>query len=103
MQKLSLANKKIDNYIFITTEKIDREVQEYTRSLYLNTGGIEFAILDCISFIRHFIHLFHRLRSNFLEVYQELILAEPESSIGKPIKEAFLAMRQAVEASVEDS
>ena len=61
LQKLSLTNAKRDNYIFITTEKINREVQEYARSLYSNTGGIEFAIFDCISFIRHFFHLFHRL------------------------------------------
>ncbi|MGD1807202.1 hypothetical protein ACP6PL_17440 [Dapis sp. BLCC M126] len=53
---------------------------------------MKFAILDCISFIRHFFYLFHRLRSNFLETYQELILAELENSIGQPVKEAFLAM-----------
>ncbi len=103
LQKLSLTNKKIDNYIFITTEKINSQVQEYARSLYLNTGGIEFTILDCISFTRHFIHLFYRLRNNFLEVYQELILSEPESSVSQPVKEAFLAMRQAVEVGMEDS
>jgi DNA adenine methylase len=93
----------MDNYIFITTEKINREVQEYAHSLYLNTGGIEFVILDCISFIRYFLHLFYRLRSNFLEVYQELILAKPENSIGQPISRSILVMRQAVEVNIENS
>jgi hypothetical protein len=64
-------------------------VQEYARSLYADTGGIEFVILDCIGFIRHYLHLFHRLRSDFLDEYQALILAEPESSVSQPVKEAF--------------
>lgn len=101
-QKILAMNTNIDNYIFITTEKIEPNTQEYARSFYNRTGGIEFIILDCIGFIRNFLHLFHRLRLNFLEIYQEQILKEPESSINQPIKEAFLAMRQAAEAEVED-
>jgi SacI restriction endonuclease len=102
LQKLVGSNFTIDNYIFITTEAIDLEVQEYARSLYRITGGTEFVILDCINFIRHFLHLFHRLRSKFLETYQELILAEPQSALSQPVKEAFLAMRQAAETGIED-
>lgn len=98
-----LINKRIDNYIFITTELIDVEVQTYARSLYQETGGIEFAILNCIDFIRHFLHLFHRLRSDFLEAYQALILAEPPSAVSQPVKEAFLAMRQAAETGIEEA
>jgi DNA adenine methylase len=30
--------------------------------------------------------------------YQSLMLAEPESAVSQPVKEAFLSMRQAVEA-----
>ena len=102
LQKLSSSAITIDNYIFITTEEIDLAVQAYARSLYQTTGGIEFIILDCIDFIRHFLHLFHRLRSRFLETYQTLILAEPQSAVSQPVKEAFLAMRQAAETGIED-
>jgi DNA adenine methylase len=99
LQKLPSAN--IDNYIFITTQKIDEQVQIYARSIYSKTGRTEFVILDCIGFIRHFLHLFHRLRSGFLETYQDMILQEPESAVSQPIKEAFLAMRRAAEAELE--
>ena len=98
LQKISASKKQIDNYIFITTERIDDNVQEYACSLYQETGGIEFIILDCLGFLRHFLHLFHRLRTRFLETYQNLLLREPESSVSQPVKEAFLAMRQAAEA-----
>lgn len=103
LQKLSASGKRIDNYIFITTEAIDRDVQDYARSLYQETGGIEFVVLDCIGFIRHFLHLFHRLRSRFLEAYQTLLLTEPQSAVSQPVKEAFLAMRQAAETGMEES
>lgn len=102
LQKLIVADKRVDNYIFITTEAIEPEVQDYARSLYHETGGIEFVILDCISFIRHFLHLFHKLRGRFLESYQALILAEPQSAVSQPVKEAFLAMRQAAETGIDE-
>lgn len=98
VQKVAVSAKRIDNYIFITTDSIDERVEEYARSLYEETGGIEFVILDCIGFLRHFLHLFHRVRTQFLEAYQVLILAEPESAVSQPVKEAFLAMRQAAES-----
>lgn len=97
LQKIVSINNTLDNYIFITTKEIDLEVKNYALSLYEETGGIEFALLDCIGFVRHYLHLFHRLRSNFLEEYQSLILSEPESSVSQPVKEAFLSMRQAME------
>jgi hypothetical protein len=102
LQKLSTTNKKVDNYIFITTDKIEETTQEYARSLYNTTGGIEFVIVDCIGFIRHFLHLFHRIRSDFLEIYQKMILEESDNLISQPVKEAFLAMRQAAEANTEN-
>lgn len=101
LQKLLLSGRRVNNYIFITTEPVNDEVQAYARSLYHETGGIEFVILDCIGFIRHFLHLFHRLRSRFLEAYQALILSEPQSAVSQPVKEAFLAMRQAAETGME--
>jgi SacI restriction endonuclease len=102
LQKIAASGRRIDNSIFITTEPIDEAVQDYARSLYQETGGIEFVILDCIGFIRHFLHLFHRLRSRFLEAYQALLLAEPQSAVSQPVKEAFLAMRQAAETGIEE-
>lgn len=96
---LQKINDKIDNYIFITTEEISEQIQDYAASIYEQTGGIEVVILDCIGFLRHFLHLFHRLRMQFLEAYQELLLAEPESAVSQPLKEAFLALRQAAESS----
>lgn len=100
IQKLNATGARVDNYIFITTDEIDKKVADYARSLYAETGGIEFAILDCVSFVRHFLHLFHRLRTKYLEAYQELILSEPTSSVSQATKEAFLAMRQAAEEAL---
>jgi hypothetical protein len=39
-----------------------------------------------------------RLRINYLAAYQALVLAEPDSAVSQPLKEAFLALRQAAEA-----
>jgi hypothetical protein len=100
IQKLNATGARVDNYIFITTDEIDKKVADYARSLYAETGGIEFAILDCVSFVRHFLHLFHRLRTKYLEAYQGLILSEPTSSVSQATKEAFLAMRQAAEEAL---
>lgn len=94
---LKKINRKIDNYIFITTEEISEQVRAYAASIYERTGGIEFAVLDCLSFLRYFLHLFHRLRMQYLEAYQELVLKEPESAVSQPLKEAFLALRQTAE------
>lgn len=98
LQKINESGRNIDNYLFVTTDVIDLEVKDYAASLYDETGGVEIAILDCISFLRHFLHLFHRLRLEFLEAYQELLLAEPESAVSQPLKELFLALRQAAES-----
>jgi len=97
IQKLSKTKNKIDNYIFITTEVIEIEVAEYAKSLY-EKSGIEFVVLDCIGFIRHFLHFFHRRRNDFLNIYQSMLLAEPTSSVSQPLKEAFLALRRVAEA-----
>ncbi|MCC7193914.1 MAG: restriction endonuclease, SacI family [Phycisphaeraceae bacterium] len=90
---------KIQNYIFVTTERIDADVREYAAKQYKELGGVEIAILDCIGFLRHFLHLFHRLRTDFLDVYQELVLSQPESGVNQALKEAFLALRKAAQAS----
>lgn len=96
--KLASTQTRIDNYIFITTGRIDPDVVDYAASLYRATDGIEFVILDCIGFLRHFLHLFHRLRIEFLDAYQALVLAEPASAVNQPLKELLLTLRQAAEA-----
>lgn len=96
-QKLAQASYPIDNYIFITTEPISEDVKDYALSMYELTNGVEIVILDCLAFLRHFLHLFHRLRMPFLDNYQALILAEPESAVSQALKEVFLTLRQMAE------
>lgn len=102
VDKVIQSNRSIQNYIFITTEVIDQEVVTYAYGIYEKTG-VEMVVLDCIGFLRHFLHLFYRLRMGFLEAYQELLLAEPESAVNQPLKEAFLALRQAAETQGNQS
>lgn len=99
LQKIAGQGKHVQNYIFITTEAVTEEVRDYARSKYDETGGVEIAVLDCIGFLRHFLHLFHRLRKDFLDQYQVLVLREPESAVSQALKEAFLALRQAAESA----
>jgi hypothetical protein len=98
LQKIEDREPRIDNYIFITTDAVDEQVREYAAGMYDQTNGIEIAIMDCIGFIRHFLHLFHRLRIQVLDTYQALVLAEPESAVNQPLKEAFLTLRQAAQS-----
>ena len=99
LQKIAAQGKHVQNYIFITTESVDDAARDYARSKYDETGGVEIAILDCIGFLRHFLHLFHRLRKDFLDQYQTLVLHEPDSAVSQGLKEAFLALRQAAESA----
>lgn len=50
-----------------------------------------------MGFIKHFLHFFHRKRIVFIEEYQKLVLEESDSAVNQPLKEAFLALRQAAE------
>ena len=95
--KISRSETRIDNYIFITTDVIDPLVAEYAGSFYEKTAGTEIAVLDCIGFVRHFLHLFHRYRLEFLKNYQELVLVEPDSAVSQSLKEAFLVLRKVAE------
>jgi DNA adenine methylase len=96
-EKIARTSHTVDNYIFITTDTIEPDVAEYAKSMY-DSIGIEVVILDCIGFLRHFLHLFHRHRTTFLDAYQALVLAEPESAVNQPLKEVFLTLRQAAES-----
>lgn len=95
-----ILDKGIENYIFITTEEISQEVNDYAKSLYEKTGGVEIAVLDCINFLRHFLHLFHRLRTLYVEEYQQLVLSEPDSAVSQPLKELWLSLRSAAESGL---
>jgi len=99
LEKISTHKDTIRNYIFVTTEKINPEVREYAAKRYDDTGGIEIAVLNCLGFLRHFLHLFHRLRTDFLDAYQDLVLNEPESAVSHTLKEAFLSLRKAAEGA----
>lgn len=99
LQKLATAPRKVENYIFITTEKVDEDVRELAAAMHARTG-VEFVILNCIGFLRHFIHLFYRIRMQFLEAYQTLVLSEPDSAVNPALKEAFLTLRLATETGV---
>lgn len=96
--KIARAQTRIHNYLFVTTDVIDPIVAEYAATFYERMDGTEIAILDCIGFLRHFLHLFHRIRVDYLNVYQTLVLNEPDSAVSQTLKEAFLALRQAAES-----
>ena len=95
--KMARARAQIDNYLFITTEAVDPAVAEYAAGLYEELDGTEVAILDCASFLRRSLHLFHRCRAAYLDACQNLALDEPDSAASQTLKETFLALRKAAE------
>ncbi len=99
LQKLAQTKHDVDNYIFITTERIDTDVKDYAATIHSRIG-VEFVILDCISFLRHFLHLFYRIRMQFLEAYQSSVMNEPDSAVNPLLKEAFLSLRLATETGI---
>jgi hypothetical protein len=99
LDKIAAHKETIQNYIFVTTDRIDPDVMEYATQKYDETGGIEIAILDCLAFLRHFLHLFYRLRMAFLDTYQDLVVREPESAVSYTLKETFLSLRKAAEGA----
>jgi len=101
LQKL-LNRDHIDNYIFITTDYIDPVLVGKASQLY-SKFGVEFIILDCLGFIKHFLHFFHRHRIDFLDAYQQLILAEPDSALSQAQKALWLSARLAAETQLNDA
>ncbi len=96
--KITKMPNKIHNYLFVTTDAIDPIVSQYAATFYEKTDGTEIAILDCIGFLRHFLHLFHRIRTDYLNAYQRLVLNESDSAISQALKEVFLTLRQTAES-----
>lgn len=82
----------------MTTDVIDPVVTKYAATLYDKTDGVEIAVLDCVGFLRHFLHLFSRIRTAYLNAYQALVLNEPDSAVSQSLKQAFLALRHAAES-----
>jgi DNA adenine methylase len=99
LQKIAAQGSYVQNYLFVTTDSVSDEIRAYARSKYDETGGVEIAVLDCMGFLRHFLHLFHRIRRDFLDQYQVLVLREADSAVSQGLKEAFLALRQAAESA----
>jgi DNA adenine methylase len=99
VEKIYSHKDTIRHYVFITTERIDKEVWEYAAALYEELDGVEITILDCLGFLGHFLSLFHRLRTEFLDEYQKLVLKEPDSAVSHTLKEAFLTLRKAAEGA----
>lgn len=97
VEKIMKLQQMPDNYIFITTDSIDDDVKKLASSFY-GKLGVEIAVLDCIGFINHFLHFFHRYRLSFLNHYQRLVLAEPTSAVSQPLKEAFISLRKVAES-----
>lgn len=104
VSKIKEANMlgRIEQYIFITTKEIESEVADRVAQLYQQTRT-EFMILDCISFLRHFLHLFHEYRMAFLDEYQRLVLSEPDSAVSHQLKQAFLRLRAEASASPNET
>ncbi|MDE3269300.1 MAG: restriction endonuclease, SacI family [Pseudomonadota bacterium] len=98
VSKIAAHSPQIDNYIFVTTEAVEKQVVAHARNMYKQLDGVEIAVLDCIGFLQHFLHFFHRLRGKFLDAYQTLVLTESESAVSHPLKEAFLSLRQTAES-----
>ena len=98
VSKIAAHKPRINNYIFVTTEVIEEQVSAYARNMYKQLDGIEIVVLDCIGFLRHFLHFFHRIRGKFLDDYQTLMLAESDSAVSHSLKEAFLSLRKAAES-----
>ncbi|MDE0119105.1 MAG: hypothetical protein OXM55_03755 [Bdellovibrionales bacterium] len=86
----------LDNYIFITTEPVNETVLEMAKKSYASTG-VEIAILNCIGFIKHFLYLFYKIRMNFLDEYQKMVLKEPISAVSQELKEVFITLRKSSE------
>lgn len=97
LHKISDSGVEIEHYVFITTDVIEPEIVQYAAGIYAS-AGIEVVVLDCIGFLRHFLHLFHRLRMQYLEEYQLLVLSQPDSSVSHSLKQAFLVLRQATQS-----
>jgi DNA adenine methylase len=101
LEKIQSTSEKIDQYAFITTVSVDPVVAQYAAMLSRRTG-VEFVILDCLQFIKQFLHMFYEIRMEFLNKYRELLLSEPESAVGHTLKRKFFELLQEVSGSPDE-
>ena len=98
LNKVAKRPQDAKQYLFITTQPVSEDVMEHIMHLNERDLGIEFAALDCIAFVRYFLHLFYRVRLEFLSHYQNLVLSEPDSGVRQPLKELLLSLLQAAQS-----
>lgn len=98
-RKLVQSHSDIKQYLFITTKPVSDSAAEEIYKVNEQQYGVESAALDCVSFVRYFLHLFYQQRLVFLDAYQDLVLSEPESGVRHPLKEVLLTLRQAAETA----
>ncbi|MCS7065385.1 MAG: hypothetical protein NZL85_03810 [Fimbriimonadales bacterium] len=102
LQKVATTYSRIDQYVFITTTPVESAVAEYA-ALLSKQSGTEFMILDCLQFIKHFLHIFYELRIHFLDEYQRLLLEEPESAVSYQLKQRFLELLKSTVSISDES
>lgn len=98
LNKVAYSGKSAKQYLFITTQPVSDDVEEQIQILNERNLGIEFAALDCLAFVRYFLHLFYQVRLEFLNSYQNLVLSESDSGVRQPLKELLLSLRQVAES-----
>ncbi len=98
LNKVAKGTQSVQQYLFVTTFPISEDVTEQIKDFNERRLGTEFAALDCVAFVRYFLHLFYQVRLEFLSNYQALVLSEPESGVRQPLKELFLTLRYAAES-----
>ena len=98
LNKVVKSKRLAKQYLFITTQPISEDVEEQIQVYNEQNFGIEFAALDCLAFVRYFLHLFYQVRLEFLNNYQNLVLSESDSGVRQPLKELLLSLRQAAES-----
>ena len=65
LRKLAQSQGDIKQYLFITTKPVSDSVAEDIYEINEQHYGVEFAALDCVSFVRYFLHLFYQQRGKF--------------------------------------
>jgi DNA adenine methylase len=100
LMKIRSVKTAVSHYVFITTKTIDPVVDQYCREVYAHFE-IEVAVLDCIGFVRHFLHLFHGWRTEYLREYEGMLLAEPESAVSHGVKAFFFSCKRVMLSRTE--
>ena len=54
--------------------------------------------LDCVGLLRHFLYLFQRIRIEYLDAYQRLVLGDHDPAANGTLKEVFLVLQLAAES-----